>query len=261
MPAIVTTVNNYYTNGASSLNAFNLFAAAFAAITATNPNITLYQSIPASYLLVYAISNPIGSGSYNTVYLSIDFSRMTAYGQCAASIHETWNTGTSTGTNSIVIFSASAAWPTGTSLSYATYTDNASYGIVTVYNSALSSVFTLGYLATATNNAFQSENTMASVQAIINNGVITPTNRNSQAGGGSSNAQYTYSLGSAALPTYNTTPVIAYPLSLQGLGLTSNDIGFRSASAAFNDTYTIGSQVWRYISPTAATQGFYVRIT
>jgi len=258
MPAVTSTVNNYYITGRTNANAFSILSAAFAAITATNPNITLYQSSSGSNLLVYAITNPIGSGSYNTVYLSIDTSRVTGFGQIAGSIYETWNTGNSTGTNGNLTAS-NITYPGTASVSYSTYTDNASYGIVNIYEPAFAISLAIGYIATASNNAFQSENTMASIQAIANNGVITPTTRNSQ--GAAGNAQYTYSLGSAALPTYNATPVIAYPLSIQGLGLSSTDIGFRAASANFNDTYTSGSQVWKYISPTATTQGFYVRIT
>jgi len=258
MPAVTSTVNSYYTTGTTSLNTFNAIAAAFAAITATNTNITLYQSSSPN-LLVYAITNPIGSGSYNTVYLSINTTQIDGYQRFAnISISETWNTGTSSGTNSGTIAS-NLNWVPGSTISYSTYTDNTSYGIITLYNPAFTSVLALGYIATTSNNAFQSENTMPSIQAILNNGTITPTTRNSQ--GATGNAQYTYSLGSASLPVYNTTPVIAYPLSIQGLGLSSTDIGFRVASASFNDTYTSGSQVWKYISPTAATQGFYVRIT
>jgi len=258
MPAITTTVNNYYTTGTTSLSTYNAIAAAFAAITATNTNITLYQSTSASSL-VYAITNPIGSGSYNTVYLTIKLAQIDNYQRFdSIAISETWNTGTSSGTNSGTI-AASLNWTPGSTISYSTYTDNTSYGIITLYNPTFTSVLTFGYIATTSNNAFQSENIMPSIQAIFNNGAITPTTRTSQ--GATGNAQYTYSLGSASLPVYNATPVIAYPLSIQGLGLSSTDIGFRTASASFNDTYTSGSQVWKYISPTASTQGFYVRIT
>ena len=253
MPAIITTVNNYYTTGTTSLSTYNAIAAAFAAITATNTNITLVQSSSASGL-VYAITNPIGSGSYNTVYLSIGMSQISNYQRFESiSISET-----SYGTNSGTIASL-LNWAPGSTISYSTYTDNASYGIITLYNPTFTSVLTLGYIATVSNNAFQSENTMPSIQAIYGNGTITPTTRNSQ--GATGNAQYTFSLGSANLSVYNATPVIAYPLSIQGLGLSSNDIGFRLASANFNDTYTSGSQVWKHISPTSIYQGFYVRIT
>jgi hypothetical protein len=261
MPAIQTTSNPYSSVTATQTSITACIAAAFAAITATNSNITLYQnaSSGSTNYLVYACSNPIGSGTYNTVYLVIAISSTTV-SSCA--LYETWNTSTFTGTNGIVNNLSNATINNFSNLIYTTYTDNSSYGIVSIYNTSLFMV-SFGYIATASNNAFQSENILPSIVAFTSGGQsvinIVPTARTSTSSTG--NAAFPPSFGTQGTNSYANNPVINYPIGINGIGSCSNDLGFTTYSFNFRDTVTIGSQVWTKVSLSGTNLGLFVRTT
>lgn len=262
MPAIQTTINPYSSVAATQTSVTNCIAAAFAAITGTNTNITLYQnaSSAGTNYLVYACTNPIGSGTYNTVYLVIP---ITSTGVGTLGIYETWNTSTFTGTNSVTVTFTSAQNSNFTNLAYTTYTDNSSYGIVSIYNTSLSVSINLGYIATSSNNAFQSENILPSIVMFASGGAtsvtILPTTRTSTSSTG--NVAFTPSFGTQGTNSYAGNPVINYPIGINGIGSCSNDLGFTTYSFNFRDTVTVGSQVWTKVSINGTNTGLFVRTT
>jgi hypothetical protein len=260
MPAIQTTVISYLSTTPTQTQMTACIAAAFAAITATNSNITLYQnaSNAGTNYLVYACSNPIGSGTYNTVYMVILIPASGAI--ITIGLYETWNTSTFTGTNGNTNGIANANYSNFTSLAYTTYTDNSSYGIVSIYRSDFSTILTLGYIATVSNNTFQSENIMPSIMVFGVGGTsalfFMPTLRFTTSAGG---AVFVPSFGTQGTNFYNGNPVINYPIGFNGIGSCSNDLGFTTYSFNFRDTVTIGSQVWVKINITGNNFGLFVR--
>jgi len=262
MPATQSTSNPYSSVTVTQTTLTNCIAAAFAAITATNTNITLYQNSSNAGInyLVYACTNPIGSGTYNTVYLAIT---VASAGSVTLYSYETWNTSTFTGTNGVNSVATSSALSSWGNLAYYTYTDNASYGLVLITNVAQTVYIIMGYCATVANNAFQSENTMPSTVGISSNNLtapqILPTTRTSTSSIG--NAIFTPSFGTQGTNSYANSPVINYPIGLNGLGALSNDLGLTTYAFNLKDTVTIGSQIWTKVSFSGTNLGLFVRTT